>query len=219
MRTNLYVIAFMACLVGACAAEDGDHLSGQNPPGGPVDPNVDPPGPKPPGPVDPATCGGKDFLGFDGKSLIGDRVVANVGVDRGRFKPYDALAAEYKRVLGNTPASLAGAADTFGKPEPRWYDEPQAGGVVLQTSYGIAFVGCLTYTETAAEYAAAPTTATATTQCTAMARTFWSRTASPDQIAACVDVAVKGSATEVSARKRWAYACASVLSSAGFLTY
>jgi hypothetical protein len=52
-----------------------------------------------------------------------------------------------------------------------------------------------------------------------MARTFWSRTASPDQTAACVDVAVTGAATVTDPRKRWAYACASVLSSAGFLTY
>jgi hypothetical protein len=218
MRTNLYVTAFVALLLGACASEDGTELSGGNPPG-PTDPPGAPPGTPPPGTVDPATCGGKEFAGFDGKNLVADRVVANVGVDRGRFKPYDALAAEYKRVLGNTPVSLAAAADTFGKPEPRWYDEPLAGGVVLQTSYTIAFDGCLTYTETSADFAGAPTAATAAVRCTAMARTFWSRTAAPDQIAACVDVAVTGSASEANPRRRWAYACASVLSSAGFLTY
>jgi hypothetical protein len=218
MPTHFYVTALSALLLGACAAEDGDHLSGGNPTG-PGDPAVDPPGEKPPGTIDPATCGGKDFTGFDGKSLVADRIVANAGVDRGRFKPYDALSAEYKRVLGSTPASLAGAADTFGKPEPRWYDEPLAGGVVLQTAYTIAFDGCLTYTETAADFAAAPVAGTATAKCTEMARAFWSRTASPDQIAACTDVAVSGSATETNPRRRWAYACASVLSSAGFLTY
>jgi hypothetical protein len=220
MRTTITITAFMALLLGACASEDGNQLSGQNPPGPGETPPVTPPGTTPPGTVDPATCtAGKEFAGFDGKNLVADRLVANVGVDRGRFKPYDALAAEYKRVLGNTPVSLTAAADTFGKPDPRWYDEPLAGGVVLQTAYSIAYDGCLTYTQTPAEFGVVPAAATAATKCTEMARTFWSRTASPDQIAACVDIAVTGSAKETDARKRWAYACASVLSSAGFLTY
>jgi hypothetical protein len=220
MRTTITITAFMALLLGACASEDGDKLAGGGPTG-PGDPPVEtPPVTKPPGPVDPATCTpGKEFAGFDGKNLVADRLVANVGVDRGRFKPYDALAAEYKRVLGSTPASLAAAADTYGKPDPRWYDEPLAGGVVLQTSYSIAFDGCLTYTLAPADFAAAPTAATATTKCSEMARTFWSHTPSPDQITACVDMAVTGSATDTNPRRRWAYACASVLSSAGFLTY
>ncbi len=220
MHTKLVIAAFVLVLTSACSSEDGNVLgSSGNPSPTDTPPTTDPPPTTPPGTVDPATCGGKDFTSFDGKSLIGDRVVANVGVDRGRFKPYDALAAEYNRVLGNTPTSLAAAADTFGKSDPRWYDEPLAGGVVLQTAYSIAFDGCLTYTATGTDYAAAPTAATAATKCAAMARTFWSRTASPDQTAACVDVAVKGTASVTDARKRWAYACASVLSSAGFLTY
>ncbi len=219
MHTKIVIAAFVLVFTSACSSEDPSSLGNSGP--GPTDqaPTETPPVTTPPGTVDPATCGGKDFASFDGKSLIADRVTANVGVDRGRFKPYDALAAEYKRVLGNTPASLAAAADTFGKSDPRWYDEPLAGGVVLQTAYSIAFDGCLTYTATGTDYAAAPTAATAATKCAAMARAFWSRTASPDQTAACVDVAVKGTTSVTDARKRWAYACASVLSSAGFLTY
>ena len=115
----------------------------------PPDPSREPPArryPAQPGTVDPATCGGKTFTGFDGEDLVAKRVVANAGVDRGRFKPYDALAGEFQRVLGTTPASLAAASDTFGKAEPRWYDEPAVGGVVLQTGFKIAFDGCLTFT-------------------------------------------------------------------------
>lgn len=220
MRTRLSLAAFFVVLLAACSSEDGNQLSGGpgpagGDPGGPGAPGE----PGGPGTVDPATCGGKAFAGFEGENLVADRVVANVGVDRGRFKPYDALAGEYARVLGTTPASLAAAADTFGKPEPRWYDEPAVGGVVLQTAYKIAFDGCLTFTASGADYAAAPTAATATAQCAAMARKFWSRTASPDQLAACSDVAVNGAAAEPNPRRRWAYACASVLSAAGFMTY
>jgi hypothetical protein len=219
MYTRLHLTALCVALLAACSSEDGNELSGG--PGGST--SDQPPGPggdqPPTGTVDPATCGGKTFAGFEGENLVADRVVANAGVDRGRFKPYDALATEYARVLGTTPASLAEAADTFGKPEPRWYDEPAVGGVVLQTAYKIAFDGCLTYTQGPAEFAAAPTAATADAQCAAMTRKFWSRTASPDQIAACSDVAVNGAAAETNPRRRWAYACASVLSAAGFMTY
>ena len=215
--SRLSVLA--ALLVAACSSEDGDQLRGRNnpAPGDPVAPAVV--DPTQPATVDPATCGGKAFTGFDGENLILKRVVANAGVDRGRIKPFDALAGEYARVLGSTPASLAAEADTFGKAEPRWYDEPAIGGVVLQTSFKIAFDGCLTFVATSADFAAAPTAATASTKCAEMARKFWSRTASPDQITDCSDVALTGAATEPDPRRKWAYACASVLNAAGFVTY
>ena len=214
------ILAALALALGAFACgEDADPLAGRPTTPAPSSSGEDP-GSSSGGTPDPKTCTpGRAFMGMGGLDLVAGRVVANAGVDRGRFKPYSSLAAEYQRVLVNTPASLAGAADTFGKPEPRWYDEPSVGSVVLQTSYTIAFDGCLTYTATAPEFANTPTAADASTQCAAMAKKFWSRTASPDQITACADVAVSGSASIPDARKRWAYACASVLTAAGFLTY
>lgn len=221
MNTQRFQILLVASLaLGAFACGDeADPLAGRTNPPQPGSSGEDP-GSTSGGPTDPKTCTpGKAYMGMGGLDLVAGRVVANAGTDRGRFKPYSSLAAEFQRVLGNTPASLAGAADTFGKPEPRWYDEPSVGSVVLQTSYTIAFDGCLTYTATAPEFAKAPTAADASAQCAAMTKKFWSRTASPDQITACADVAVSGSASIPDARKRWAYACASVLTSAGFLTY
>lgn len=213
------VAVAIAALAPACAAEDANALDGRKNTV-PSDPNAPPPGGDPTTPpVDPATCGGKKFLGFDGEDLVARRPVANAGVDRGRFKPYDALAGEFQRVLGTTPASLAAASDTFGKAEARWYDEPAIGGVVLQTGFKIAFDGCLTYVAAKPDFAVAPTAATASAKCAEMARTFWSRTASPDQIAACSDVAIAGAAKEPDPQRKWAYACASVLDSAGFMTY
>jgi len=221
MNTRVICSTFLALLVlvPACAdeADIGGPRTPPTPTPAPTDTATPDPGPGP-GP-DPAQCGGKTFTGFDGMNLTSDRVVANIGVDRGRVKPFDALANEFDRVLGNTPASLAGSAATYGRPAARWYEEPAAGGVVLQTHYKIAFDGCLTYTADPPEFKTAPTAATATAKCGEMARKFWSRTASPDQIAACVDVAVTGAAKETNAPRRWAYACASVLTAAGFMTY
>ena len=221
MKTNLvHLVSILAVGLYACASEDDLPLGRGTTPPGTTDPAPPGTGNPPPGTVDPSTCSpGRAYNGMAGANIVDGRAVANAGVDRGRFKPYSSLAGEFQRVLGNTPASLAGAADTYGRPEARWYDEPAVGSVVLQTSYSVAYDGCITYTETSPDFAAAPTAADAPAKCAAMARKFWSRTASPDQIAACADVAVSGSAAVTDVRKRWAYACASVITSAGFLTY
>lgn len=163
--------------------------------------------------------GPRDYKTFDGTSLTANRAVGQAGVNRRRVKPYSALQTELPRVLGNTPASLAGASATFGAPPVRWYEETLTSAVALQKSLDVAFDGCLTYTATAAQFSAAPTTASATTQCTAMARRFWSHAADAPEVQACVTVATTGSASEPDVRRRWAYACSSLLISSAFLTY
>jgi hypothetical protein len=161
----------------------------------------------------------KSYLGYGGRDLTNERTQTALGVDRARLKPFGALQSEYPRVLGSTPASLEGAAATFGQAGPRWYAEPMANSSALQSAYDIAFDGCLTYTSKGAEFAAAPDGPTAATQCGAMARKFWSKTPAPQEVQACVDMATKGAAKETDVRRKWAYACASVLTAAGFLTY
>jgi hypothetical protein len=227
MKATLTVSFLAAALLMAACGDDPNALTGGGNGPGNGDPNNpnDPNDPNKQDPNDPALCTSKEYKGFDNLSLGNTRIVAKLGVDRGRVKPFSALQTEYNRVLANTPASLTGAGPTFGQVPARWYEEPQANAVALQTSYAIAFDGCLTYTATATEFAAEPDATSAATQCAAMSRKFWSKTASPQEIQACVDVATKGAATEgnppaaTTARRKWAYACASVLSSAGFLSY
>lgn len=223
MKTKTVSASLLATLTAlaltACAAEDPRDPRANAALDKPSSDDPTNPAPVDDTPAGPGACDGKAFVGFDGMNVVANRVVGLPGADRARLKPYDVLAGEFKRVLGATPASLRGAATTFGRPVARWYDEPTVGGTVLQTAYNIAFDGCLTYTETAAEFAAAPTAETASTQCAAMARKFWSKTPTTDQIAACVDVAVTATTPEPDARRRWSYACATVLTSSGFLTY
>jgi len=216
-----FTFSFLACVMLACG-DGGDELTGgpqRGGPGGPDDPGASSGEEGKPDPTDPALCTSKTYAGFENKVLTDERKVQKLGTDRARMKPFSALQTEYTRVLGNTPASLTGSAATFGQPAQRWYEEPAANAVALQTAQNIAFDGCLTYTGTATEFANAPDAASAETQCAAMARKFWSKTPGPTEIAACVDVATTGSASEPNARRKWAYACASVLTSAGFLTY
>lgn len=215
-----FTFSFLACVMLACG-DGGDELTGgpQRGGNGPGEEGTQPGEDGKPAADDPALCTSKTYAGFENFELTSERKVQKLGTDRARMKPFSALQTEYTRVLGNTPASLTGAAATFGQPPARWYEEPAANAVALQTAQNIAFDGCLTYTATATEFASAPDQTSAETQCAAMARKFWSKTPGPSEISACVEVATTGSAAEPNARRKWAYACASVLTSAGFLAY
>jgi hypothetical protein len=161
---------------------------------------------------------GYSYQGFGGTRLEAGRADEEVGFDRDRVKGYDALAGEYARVLGTTPDLFNDLGSTFGEVPPRWYQEPQATAVSLYSSMRVAFVGCLDFTNSA-DFDAMPDATNAPLKCSAFATKFWSRDPDTDEVASCVDVALNGTANEPAARRKWAYTCASVLSSAPFLTF
>ncbi len=206
----------------------GSVSVGSEDPGTPGNPGVidpgtsnDPTGPETPGnPPVTARCDmGKKYSGFAMTDLVGDRIDADMGVDRSRVKPFSSLAGEYTRVLGAQPGLIAGLGTTFGESAARWNVEPQSSAVSLYTAYRVAFQGCLTLTATANAYSAAPTDATARTECGNFAQKFWSRPADNAELDACVKATVADTTPETNLRRRWAYGCASVLTSAGFLSY
>jgi hypothetical protein len=169
---------------------------------------------------------GKQYTGFAGTMLEAGRVDNDMGLERARVKPYSALTSEYQRVLGNNPALIGQSATTFGQDPARWLTEPTSSAVTVYTAFRVAFQGCLTVTTNTAnaQYQTLPTNTTAATECGTWARKFWSRDANQAEIDACVQVAMVDSAkegmnTNPAANRRWAYACASVLSAAGFMTY
>ena len=175
----------------------------------PVEPGM------PPG----TTCDqGYNYQGFGGMRLEVGRDEDQVGFDRDRVKPLTALRGEFTRVLGSTPALLDSLSNTFGVTPPRWYIEPEASAVSLYSSMRVAFVGCLGVTATA-EYDVMPDATNARTRCAAFAHKFWSREANTEELDSCVDMVTNKTSEEPAARRKWAYACSSVLSSASFLTY
>jgi hypothetical protein len=204
-------ILFSLLLVACSSADPGVLDRGNDP-----TPSGEGTGEAPPANPPAPQCASRDYKTFDGSSLANNRVKSAAGVDRGRVKPYESLASEYARVLGATPASLAGAAQTFAQPPKRWFEEPQGNAVAISTAYTIAFDGCIDYTASDAAFA---TTSNAPATCAKMQRAFWSKTPTPAEIQACADVAVTGAASEPAPRRKWAYACASVLTAAGFMTY
>lgn len=173
------------------------------------------------GPAAPApTCDtGRQYLGFGGTDLAADREQGEVGEESRRPKPFSALSTEFPRVLGSTPAMLAGSESTFGLVPARWHTEPTMSAVSVYTAFRIAFQGCLTVTQTPAKYNTAPTDTTARAECAAWAEKFWNRKALDPELDACVQVTVRDSVTETSARRRWAYGCASTLVASDFLTF
>lgn len=162
---------------------------------------------------------GKPHIGIGGVDLRAHRVDGAAGLDRGRVKPFSAMAGELPRILGQAPASLNELSTVYGEVPDRWYGEPSGSAMGVYTLHRVAFDGCLTITASAATYAAAPVTATATTECTRWATKAWSRRPEQTEIDACVSLATTGTAGQPDTRRRWAAVCAAVASSAGFLTY
>lgn len=162
---------------------------------------------------------GRSYTLFDGTKLEESRNNEAAGVNRARIKPYPTLEREYKRVLGVVPPSLKDASGSFDVPPARWFGEPQYSGVSLHAVASIAYEGCLAYTKANDAFAQPPTEESARTECTKLMRKAWSRSPSPEEIDACAELAAKTLADEQDVRRRWAYACASVLSSSQFLTF
>jgi hypothetical protein len=163
--------------------------------------------------------GSRSYLQFDGQTKLEEsRVNEGVAINRARFKPHAVMAGEYQRVLGVTPPSLANAKAAFDVPADRWFSEPSHSGVSLNAAFDVSFEAC------AASAAGrggndAPTEESAKAYCGTTMRKAWSRSPSPDELAACVDLATKKLNDEPDAKRKWAYVCASILSSSSFLTY
>jgi hypothetical protein len=170
--------------------------------------------------VDPPQCAlTRSYTGFGGRLLEATRPALEAGADRLRLKPFAALATEYSRALTLAMFDTAAYAATFGKPPARWFNEPSASANTIYAAFALAYDACTQQTATDATYAAAPDPNTATLACHDYVQRAWHRDATAEETAACVTFAIDKTASISNPRARWAYTCASVLSSSGFLTY
>lgn len=156
--------------------------------------------------------GGKPHIGLGGEDIAA-KDDGPPGGDRARVKPFTALVTEYGRVLGTSPASVDSAGSTFGIPQDRWFLEPIASGVYVNKAFEVAFEGCSDMIAGDSKFEVTPSKESAHDACSEWTRRFWSRDATPEQLDACVSAATEGT------DRPWAYACASVLTSTGFLTF
>jgi hypothetical protein len=169
---------------------------------------------------DPVTCQqARTYAGFGGP-LEADRAPIPAGGDRLRVKPFTALALEYARALGLASFDTRTYAATFGRPPARWYAEPAASASTVYAAFALAFDACSQHTAArAADYSTAPTPVIAERLCRDLARAAWHREATDAEAATCASYAVTQTNSADAPAKRWAYACAAVLSASGFLTY
>ena len=169
---------------------------------------------------EPVVCvAARTYTNLGGQPLDADRPTIEPGSDRLRIKPYAALANEYKAVLGLATFDTSAYAPTFGRPPARWFGEPQASANTIYAAFALAYDGCTQKMATDAQYAAAPSTMAAEVICNDLIRRAWHREPLADETSTCVDFAVNQTKASDEPRKRWAYTCAAVLSSSGFLTY
>lgn len=223
MMTRLIASAIVSALLIACAGESDELTNGAGRGGrggAGDDPSADPndPANQPGDPTQPGTCKeGVPHIGFAGTDFVQDRKAGGIGSERRRIKPYTSLRTDFQRTLGAVPPGMNAAGAAFGDVPARWYAEPVSGAVALNTTYNLAFTGCYD-SLTDAKYTAMPTPQTATAECAAWERKFWSRTGTADETKQCEDL-VAGLTTEPVARRRWAHACASIMTATGFTTY
>lgn len=218
MKTSTFSLFSLSLLVGCTGGATLDYKSMTDTTPDIIDPTMNPDNPLP---DDLGACDfGYSYEGFGGTRLEAGRADEEVGTDRDRVKPYSALLGEYARVFGkpSSPQLLQQLSSTFGLEPARWFVESEATAVSLYSATRVAFVGCLELTNNA-DYDAMPDATNAPAKCAGFARRFWSRSPEADEVQACADLVVTGTGKEPLARRKWAYACASVLSSAPFLTF
>lgn len=186
-------------------------------PGEPFNPNA--PGSQTPAQPPRDTCDGTlAYPGMNGDELTASRLAYEPGTNRARMLPYKQLRAEYLRVLGVVPKFMGYQDFTFYEPVIRWFTEPELNAINVLISFRSGFQGCRAYLKEAM-YEVPPTADTARAQCQAWQRRFWSVEPTEEEIAVCAAVVLHPSNTEPSIKNRWAYGCASVLTSTQFLTY
>ena len=169
---------------------------------------------------EPVTCEqARTYTGFGGSALEADRPLIDAGSDRMRMKPFGALAAEYARALALPSFETTAYAATFGRAPARWYAEPAASANTVYAAFALAYSACTQHTASGGSFATAPEPQIAERLCHDFARAAWQREATDDEAAACAAYAVDKTNPADAPAKRWAYACAAVLTASGFLAY
>ncbi len=151
-------------------------------------------------------------LTSDGKGIrlaTGDK---KLGDDTQRIKSYESIVADYKRLFGKVPASLAASGSTFGSPVAYWYKNPEVGAVALNVLLNAAVEAC------GDEVMPNLVRAELEASCNTWATRFWLRPATAEERESCVMTALD-SAVNLPVKQRAIFTCASMLISLPALTF
>lgn len=160
---------------------------------------------------------GQRYQGFGDTSIPADRLPGYEGYDLKRLKPYSALEAEFRRALGTVPTELSKSATVFGAPPERWHTEAFFTAVSLYDFFRLSFDACEQHLATnppgSLEHVAVRD------RCAAWADALFERTGTEAEVALCTDAIETVAEDEADPTKRWAYGCAALASSPGFLSF
>ncbi len=170
---------------------------------------------------------GRSYHGFAGETLDANRLPLGGGQDLARVRDGSDLGTQF----GGRSLDLANVtrsdAQAFGVAPSNWYEPAEASFATAYRVYALGFEGCLKKLKNPANYhpfghadfASAPTTESATRQCQKMGQIMWWRDMTPEELAPCVEYAEEVRSLEPVPQRQWAYVCAAVAGSAGFLVY
>ena len=170
---------------------------------------------------------GRSYHGFAGEVLDASRLALAAGQDLVRVRDGSDLGSQFVgRSLDLTVVTLSDA-QAFGVAPPNWYEPAEASFATAYRVYALGFEGCLKKLKNPANYhpfghgdfSASPTPESAERQCKKMGEIMWWRAMTPEELAPCVDYAQEVLALEPVPQRQWAYVCAAVAGSAGFIVY
>lgn len=188
----------------------------------------------------------RTFRGLDGTTLEAGRVDAAVELDRRHTRTWERVE-EWVQDMNDKLGYWLASDGLFWEaavPVRRrggagfWYNDAPLGAIELYSQFRLSFLMCSRLLSAPpdsmqraafvlspedgspiADFMVAPTAASAPVRCERLMRRFWRMIPSADQVAACARFAVDETAElATSPVERWAYVCASLLTSAGATT-
>lgn len=188
----------------------------------------------------------RSYTALDGTKLEASRANSASGLDARHTRTWertDDWGADMNEKLGYYLASIDVARGAMVPVRSTgglefWYANPPMGALELYSQFRLGFLMCAklltsppdpsqrdafvlspTNGSVLADFTAAPTAESAPRRCESMMRRFWKLVPTPEQIAACAQFAVDDTADLASTpAERWAYVCASLLTSTGTTT-
>lgn len=174
----------------------------------------------------------RSYRGFGGERLEDDRRDLARGLDSRRTTLFergdsagghlDTVASVFEFSKGFvTPQS----ASAYGFRERGWFADPTGSALLLATQYRLAYLSCQRLLEqkrgwaSHVEFAVTPTEASARSQCRALSTRFWNVKPTDTQLDECVTYATVETASETVPARRWAYVCATLISTTYALTH
>lgn len=181
---------------------------------------------------------GRSYRSFDGQAREAQRAGTAAGIDRalptrnaarGGRHELDRRFTEALDIQAWTELTAELRArstqSTFGVPKDRWFSRVNLGPMTAVKLASLAFMACDGALRRATgrayfarpEFQSVPTPEAAEPICAQLMEHAWRRVPEPEELEACVNLAIEGTSPEPDPVRRWAYVCSSVFASVEYI--